>query len=74
VGDHTVAVIHYHGCTNYEGEKVLVYRHTSVKRVTRASFLDPHFCDSDNHLSPFARFAPTRAGWAAALTCARSLR
>jgi hypothetical protein len=60
----------YPDATNYEGQKVMVYRNTTIKAVKAQKRLDPHFCDHPGHLSPFARFEPTEAGWAAAMALA----
>jgi hypothetical protein len=70
VGKHVVVRVRYPNCQNYEGEKVLLIRNTTEKQVRAATFLDPHFCESSIHLTPFARFEPTEAGWQAAITCA----
>lgn len=67
-----VALVRYPDATNYEGRKVLVFR-AAPERVYHASYLDPHFCDNGQHLSPFARFEPTDLGWQAAVLCARML-
>lgn len=72
VGDHLVALVNYPDCTNYEGNKVLLFLHTTVKQLAKLKKLDPHFCD-DNHLSPFARFVPTPAGFDAAVRTAKKL-
>jgi hypothetical protein len=62
IGEMVVAEIHYHGCTNYEGRKVMVYDNCKVKDIEFANKLDPHFCERCR-LSPVARFEPTRRGW-----------
>ena len=72
-GKNLVAEILYPDCNNYEGRKVLVYQNTKERDLENTSFLDPHFCDHRGHVSPFARFEPTHAGWKAACTCARFL-
>jgi len=55
--------VRYYGCTNFEGEKIMVYKGKYVYR----SWLDPHFSKEPD--SPIARFAPTTEGleWAKAL-------
>ena len=65
----TVIEAIYDGVTNYEGRKIIVYAYPEKIIRSRAA-LDPHFCDSVHHVSPFARFEPTRAGWAAAVELA----
>lgn len=62
VDDFVIALVSYPDCKNYEGEKILVFEDTTKERIQAALELDPHFCD-DNHLSPVARFKPTKAGW-----------
>ncbi len=58
-------LVHYEGCTNYEGNKVLVFRQAQdLEYNLDKKELDPHFCD--NHPSVFARFAPTQRGMEAA--------
>ncbi len=73
VGKHVVVRVRYPNCQNYEGEKVLLIRNTTEGQVRAATFLDPHFCESSVHLTPFARFEPTEAGWQAAIACAVAL-
>ncbi len=65
VGRWVVAMIDYPDCTNFEGMKILVWRGVSRYDIENALWIDPHF--TEGHLSPFARFKPTDAGWAAAL-------
>lgn len=56
--DHAYVMrLKYHGCTNYEGVKILVYRGQNSNPLRR----DPHF--ADDALSPMARFEPTPEGW-----------
>ena len=72
VGDYWVVVeVMYHEAKNYEGRKIMVYRANS-EEIQACDILDPHFCDG-KHLSPFARFEPTKAGWAAAMSIATIL-
>lgn len=67
-----VAEVVYPDATNYEGRKVMIYR-TTVENLQAQNRLDPHFCEHREHLSPFARFEPTEAGWSAAVFLARNL-
>ena len=62
-----VLKVHYRGCTNFEGFKIMVYRGQYEER----DILDPHFCDSPE--APIARFAPTSEGLLMALQLAKSL-
>lgn len=59
-----VVEIHYPGCNNYEGRKVMVYDGTSLASLLgQAQGIDPHFSDRKDVLSPVARFEPTDRGW-----------
>jgi len=59
--------VRYPDCTNFEGQKVLVYRGRFSPRLQ----LDPHFYDSDD--APVARFRPDADGWRAACALAASM-
>lgn len=62
VGGGAVVMIHYPGCTNYEGNKVLAYRYEGdFKQCLFDGRIDPHFCEK--HISPIARFVPTEEGF-----------
>jgi len=61
--NYIIALIKYPNCTNYEGKKILVFTGITPSDFKRLSFIDPHFCDDGNHLSPVARFEPTARGW-----------
>lgn len=65
-----VLEIEYKNVTNYEGRKILVYAHP-LEVVLLSKRLDPHFCDHEGCISPFARFEPTSTGWLAALFAAQ---
>ena len=60
IGAHLVAKIHYLDCTNFEGNKICVYKDTTAEQFLNASVLDPHF--SERGWSPIARFKPTNEG------------
>ena len=55
----TVALVKYKDCTNFEGEKILVFK--SSIDLDESKDLDPHF--SKDNTSPIARFIPTDEGW-----------
>lgn len=58
----TIVKVFYEGCTNFEGNKVLVFDETYAVVVAKsARGMDPHF--SSSGLSPVARFEPTTRGW-----------
>ena len=55
----TVVLVKYKDCTNFEGNKILVFN--SSIDLDESKSLDPHF--SNNSASPIARFIPTDEGW-----------
>lgn len=61
----------YEGCTNFEGQKVMVFKAT-LEEIERQGMLDPHFCDGD-HISPIARFRPDDEGWRHAVSFVEAL-
>ena len=63
IGRFLIVKINYPNCTNYEGDKILVYEDISIEILRQKEELDPHFCDNDKCLSPLARFEPTEKGW-----------
>lgn len=71
-GDYIIVLAWYHGCTNFEGRKVLVYYGTTESIIRSKTSLDPHFCDDRRCLSPIARFEPTIRGWKAAVLFAQA--
>ncbi len=59
----TLVMVHYEGCTNFEGKKILLYN-ASLKKIETEKFhfgLDPHF-SKGFRLHPIARFEPTDRG------------
>lgn len=52
--------VKYHGCTSYEGVKIMLFKHGYNETRNRTK-LDPHFVESG--FGPFARFEPTQEGW-----------
>ena len=58
-----VLLIKYHDCTNYEGNKVLLFRNTTIDEIKEQTLIDPHFSENTEFISPFARFEPTDKGW-----------
>jgi len=54
--------VNYPDCTNYEGDKILVYPPSvDVSLLVAKNKLDPHFFNLGD--SPIARFEPTKKGW-----------
>ena len=60
---HTLIRINYPDCTNYRGEKILLYRNIRATDILGSVHLDPHFSESSIFPVPFARFRPTKKGW-----------
>jgi len=67
IKDSLIVDVVYPDCTNYEGHKILVYRNTTIDKLTKQGTIDPHFSNNKTKLSPFARFEPTPVGWQAAV-------
>lgn len=68
-GDFLLLHIYYEGCTNFEGNKVLLFKDVSLPDILRQELIDPHFCDNKNFISPIARFEPTPQGIKLAKKC-----
>jgi hypothetical protein len=66
-GKFLILRIKYDGCSNYEGEKILVYEGVTWPILKRQKSLDPHFSQSRDFYSPIARFEPTDLGWSRAV-------
>jgi hypothetical protein len=62
--------VQYEDVVNYEGRKILVYAYP-LEMVLAQKRLDPHFCEHQGCIPPFARFEPTSTGWLAALFSAQ---
>lgn len=71
VGSAIVVEVHYVGCTNFEGNKIMVFENCSKEQFCKLSSLDPHF--SETGISPVARFKPDALGWERAIAFARTL-
>lgn len=57
-----VVYINYPNCTNYEGDKILLYRGISIKDLLNQGSVDPHFSNNKDFYSPVARFEPSEEG------------
>ena len=67
-GNYLVIEVNYPDCTNYEGNKILVYNNVELTDlVIKQGSIDPHFSENPNFYSPIARFEPTDRGWQMAL-------
>jgi hypothetical protein len=69
-----IVKLKYLDCTNFEGEKILVFRFDRTFKdlcFLNGDRIDPHFGPASgpfgSAMSPFARFEPTDLGWKAAL-------
>lgn len=62
-GEYLVMQINYPDCTNYEGDKILVFKGVTVSDLLEQGSIDPHFSNNPARHSPVARFAPTKLGW-----------
>lgn len=61
MGRYILAWINYPNCKNFEGDKILVFKDLSIKKLQELKTLDPHFTKSPK--SPIARFKPTPQMW-----------
>lgn len=58
-----IVLVNYPDCTNFEGNKILVYKNTTLTSLVKQGSLDPHFSSNSKFHSPVARFEPTLEGW-----------
>ncbi len=70
VGTFLVLKINYPDCTNYEGNKILVFRGLTPIDLLNQRVIDPHFFEDKKVASPIARFVPTDEGWKMAVNFA----
>lgn len=79
VGPHLVLKVKYPNCAkcSYEGQKIMVFLHTTTVDALRWNTIDPHFRDPvvtrpPRHApGPAARFPASTDGWCDALAYAR---
>ena len=71
-GRYVTVMVNYPDCTNYEGNKVLVFSDLTQDQIGLLKSIDPHFCEGD-HPSPIARFEPTADGWDMSITFINTL-
>ena len=62
-----IIYVNYPNCTNYEGNKILVYVNLCISDLYAIGKIDPHFSDKKPQFSPIARFVPNEEGWAMAI-------
>lgn len=58
-----LVLINYPNCTNYEGNKILLYKGVTYNQLVSQKVIDPHFSENKRFKSPIARFEPTDYGW-----------
>jgi len=63
IREYLIVFINYPNCFNYEGNKILVYKHTRINYLINQKSIDPHFSNNKKYISPIARFEPTNDGW-----------
>lgn len=62
-GKWLIVQIRYPDCTNFEGNKILVFKDTTLIQLVNQKVIDPHFFNDKKFKSPVARFVPTEEGW-----------
>lgn len=72
IGDYLIISLNYEDCSNYEGNKILVFKST-LKKITHQKYIDPHFSDNKKYIHPIARFIPTEEGWDMAVKLVNNL-
>lgn len=55
--------VKYLDCTNYEGNKILLFKDCTINKLKKQGLIDPHFSENKKFHSPIARFEPTIEGW-----------
>ena len=55
--------VNYPDCTNFEGDKILLYENCTIEQLIAQGSIDPHFSNNKKYLSPIARFEPTKEGF-----------
>jgi hypothetical protein len=66
--------LNYPDCTNYEGNKILLFRGVKLIDLVNQKYIDPHFFQAKDIASPIARFVPTEEGWKMGLTLITALK
>lgn len=72
-GKFLLIMINYPDCTNYEGNKILLFDNVSLFELIKQEKIDPHFSNNKKYKSPIARFEPTVYGWILGLKLIDSL-
>jgi hypothetical protein len=68
IGQYLIIKLNYPNCTNFEGNKILVFKDITLLKLINQKKIDPHFFKHKNFASPIARFTPTPEGWEMAKT------
>lgn len=68
IGKYTIAEVKYHGCTTFDGHKLLLIKGTFDEFP---KILDPHLLGANHPVK--ARFEPNIIGWNLAIICAETL-
>ncbi len=68
-----IMLVNYLDCTNYEGNKILVFENCTYDDLVKQKTIDPHFSENKNFHSPIARFEPTQRGWDMAVSFVRNV-
>jgi len=63
IGKYLLIQIKYLDCTNYEGNKILLYKGCTFLQLMEQKSIDPHFTNNKKYHSPIARFRPTDNDW-----------
>lgn len=71
-GEFLIVHANYPNCTNYEGDKLLLFKGITLRQLGDSEQLDPHF--RPEKLSPVARFRPDNEGWTFARTLAKEYK
>lgn len=60
IGDYLWVLVNYPNCNTYGGNKILIFKGITIRRLKMYGILDPHF--SESGLTPIARFRPDPEG------------
>lgn len=63
-GKNIAVLIKYPDNTNYNGNKIVVFKNKTKEQVSKMKEIDPHFLPDNNII---ARFEPTNEGWELAI-------
>lgn len=63
INDYLLVKIKYPNCTNFEGDKILVFKGIDITALRKQRQIDPYFSDKGIYHHPIARFVPTDEGW-----------